>query len=115
MGFLVQASAAPARKYRCEDTRKMVERVLEDVTAISASWLGNAAPIVEDLLAKAESEHVSDADFVQALQKLSVAMPEVFESLDWHVLADALEKVQGTAIYNGAVTRHKEFDVQSQG
>lgn len=106
----VETPEAP--EYRAAETHVMAERVLEDMTATQAQWLGAATPIVEDLLAKAQAEGVSDADFIRALEECQAAMPMLFDGMDWHVLADALEAQAGTAMLNGAVARYRLFDVQ---
>lgn len=92
-----------------QETKKLASTVLEGLGEVSSQWLGNATPIVEAIIAKAESETLSDADFIRAVEALSEAMPDLFDKLDWRVLAKALEDAQGSAMANGAIKRHREF------
>lgn len=85
---------------------KLVENVLEDLTAVEARWLGGVKPFFRDLVRKAEEESVSDADLVDTLVKAKAQMPELFEKLDTQHLADAMEAAMGAACLNGAVAGH---------
>lgn len=84
-------------------TEELVERVLEDLTGVQASWLGGVKPWFRDLVQAAQDGKVSDQEFAQVLAKAQRELPELFNKLDHNTVADALERAMGAAVVNGAV------------
>lgn len=97
-GFSVQAKAKNELRYQI-----MASEIMTDIAGVSAEWLAAAKPIFVELVRKAESGEVSDADFMAAVQAAAEAMPEMFGKLDADSLALALEKEMGAACVNGAL------------
>ena len=95
-------SAMAKAKAAAADER-LIGNVLEELTGVESRWLGNVKPFFRDLLAKAKSADVSDAEFVQVLAKAKTEMPELFDRLNVHDLAKAMEDAMSTALVNGAV------------
>lgn len=91
---LVQAKSAQ---------EKLAETVLEDLTGVEAKWLAGAKPFFRRLIALAQSKHVTDADFVEALERAQRHIPDLFDKLDVKALQDAMERAMGAAAVNGAV------------
>lgn len=87
---------------RAENSR-LAETVAERVSGVSATWLGPVKPIFAELVAKAQDEKITDADFIQAVEAASKSMPELFSKLDTDALADAMEAAMGAAAINGAI------------
>jgi hypothetical protein len=104
-------SASDATAQLSPDTRKLAENILENLTGVSAEWLGNATPICESLLAKAQDESLTDDDFIKAVQAASAAMPSLFDKLNWRSLATAIEKANGAAMVNGIAARLRDFNI----
>ncbi len=91
---LVQAKSAQ---------EKLAERVLEDLTGVEAKWLAGAKPFFRRLVALAQSKHVTDGDFIEALERAQRQIPDLFDKLDPRAVQDALERAMGAAVVNGAV------------
>lgn len=101
---LPSADAVSAHAHAAADaTAKLVDNVLENLTGVEARWLGGLKPTFHRLIALAQSDRVSDADFVAALAKASKEMPELFAKMDADALADAFNTAMSTAVVNGAV------------
>jgi phage gp29-like protein len=92
-----------ARFYAKDATGKLVDQVLEDLTGVEAKWLGTVKPWFRALLAKAQSEVVTDADFAKALERAQRELPELFHLMDKAALTAAMEGALGAACVNGAV------------
>lgn len=84
---------------------KLADAWLEQLTGVEGRWLGSVKPFFTHLIAAAESETVTDKQLVQAVQRASDVMPELFRNLDTEAVADALEKAMGAAAFNGANLR----------
>jgi phage gp29-like protein len=84
-------------------TEQLTNHVLEDLTGVEAKWLGGVKPFFRRLCATAMSSKVSDAEFVQVIEKARREMPELFDKLDGKAVATALEASMGSAAVNGAV------------
>lgn len=93
-GQLVQAKSAQ---------EKLAENILEDLTGVEAKWLAGAKPFFRRLVALAQSKHVTDADFIEALERAQRQIPELFARLNPQAVQDALERAMGAAVVNGAV------------
>ena len=98
------------RMLKAAENKRLAEKVLEDLTDVQAQWLGNATPIVTDLIDKANDPNLSDQDFISAVQKMAHSMPVLFDKLDHKALAKAIEKATGAAIMNGMIERQREFN-----
>lgn len=88
---------------RAKAVDKLAENVLEDLTGVEARWLGGVKPAFQELVLLALDGTVSDDDFIAAVEKAQKQMPELFDQLDRHFLADSLERALGPAVVNGAV------------
>lgn len=84
---------------------KLADAWLEQLTGVEGRWLGSVKPFFTQLIAAAESETVSDKQLIQAVQRASDVMPELFRNLDTNAVADALERAMGAAAFNGANLR----------
>jgi phage gp29-like protein len=81
--------------------------VLEGVTGVTAQWLSPVRPVFERLAALAMSKHVTDEDFMSALEKCQRELPEIFDLLDTQALQDAFENAIGSAALAGSVSRYE--------
>jgi phage gp29-like protein len=95
----VQAHA----RAQSEATTKLIDNTLENLTGVESKWLGGVRPFFHNLIALAQSDRVSDADFVQALAKAQKEMPDLFAKLKPEHLAEALSDAMSSAVVNGAV------------
>jgi len=86
---------------------KLLNRVIEDISGVSAEWLAPVKPAFVQLVNKAMDSSVSDEDFVRAIAKAANTMPELFDKLDTKVLQEAMERNMGAAMVNGAVKRYE--------
>ncbi|WP_184017454.1 phage portal protein family protein [Haloferula luteola] len=86
---------------------KIVDSMLENLTGVSAEWLGNVQPFFARLAALAESGNVSDEDLIEAVEKAQGEMPELFDRLDTEALSDALEDSMAAAMLEGSTYRFK--------
>lgn len=86
---------------------KLSSAVLEGLTGVSREWLSPVRPMFERLAALAMSKHVTDADFLDAIEKARVQMPEVFDLLDTQALEDAFSNAIGSAALAGSVSRYE--------
>ncbi len=84
---------------------RLVENVLENLTKVEARWLGGVKPFFAELVAKAQNDQVSDAEFVEVLTKAQRRFPELFGKLDSKAVEDALFEAMSAAAVNGAVRR----------
>ena len=86
-------------------TDKLTDNVLENLTGVEERWLGGVKPFFAQLVDMAQSEHVTDAEFVQtleaALEKGSTVFPELFGKLDSGALMEAMNDAMGPALING--------------
>ena len=105
--------AAHPLQARSSETDKLVNHVLENLTGVSAKWLGGVKPVFRELLAKAQDKSVSDADLVKAIEHAQKNMPELFAKLDSKALSDALEHSMSAALVNGVVEGHLKRGTQS--
>jgi hypothetical protein len=103
-----QVDAVQAARPMSAENKKLAARVLENLTDVQEQWLGNATPVIEGLIAKAQSTELSDEDFIKAVEDAAAAMPDLFDKLDWHTLAGEMEKVMGAAMVNGIAKRQRE-------
>lgn len=83
--------------------------VMENLTKVSADWLGSVKPFFDKLSAKALSENVSDEDFIATLEAAKNELPELFDDLDSDSLAKALEEASATALIAGVDNKLDEF------
>jgi len=77
--------------------------VLQGLTGVSADWLAPVRPVFERLAALAMSKHVTDADFLAALESAQRQMPELFDLLDSRALEDAFMNAISSAALAGSV------------
>jgi len=88
-----------------DDQDPLVKNVMEDLTGVASDWLGPVRPIFADLISKAQDGSITDAEFIQAVEKLSTEMPELFDRLNHQSLQDSLEKSMTASAINGAFDR----------
>lgn len=86
---------------RAKADNAILDHALEDLTGVEAKWLGSVKPFFHDLIAKAQSKQVTDAEFVTALAKAKAQIPELFGKLNTQALATALENAMAAAAVNG--------------
>lgn len=101
-----RVTAAEAKETKEVD--KLVDATLEGLTGVQRKWLAPVKPFFLDLIKKAESEELSDDDFLEALEKTQRELPEVFGMLDTQALEEAFQKAIGTGMIAGATNRHRE-------
>ncbi|ODU24835.1 MAG: hypothetical protein ABS95_01400 [Verrucomicrobia bacterium SCN 57-15] len=87
-------------------TDQLIDHTLENLTGVSARWLGGVKPFFARLINAARDESISDTDFVATIEAAQKQFPELFAKLDHKALADALEAAMGAACVNGALTGH---------
>ena len=86
---------------------QLSEAVLEGLTGVAAEWLAPVRPVFERLAALAMSKHVTDDDFLAALEKAQRDLPEIFDLMDTQALQDAFENAIGSAALAGSVSRYE--------
>jgi phage gp29-like protein len=91
-----------------ETVDKLAANVMEGLTGVAREWLSPVRPAFERLAALAMSKHVTNEDFVAALQKAQREMPELFDHLNTQTLESAFEDAIGTAMLAGSVKRYEE-------
>ncbi len=101
--FHIADGVMEALKAERQSQDKLTEKVLEELTGVEARWLGGVKPFFRSLVLKAQSEQVTDADFVKALDRAKREIPELFHKLDAEAVQEALEGAMGAALVNGAV------------
>ena len=96
----------PGLVYAKDATDKLTDNVLENLTGVEERWLGGVRPFFAQLVGMAQSDQVTDAEFVQtleaALEKGSTVFPELFAKLGTGDLMDAMSDAMGPALINGA-------------
>jgi len=96
------ADQPPKQPVQAKDaSEQLAENVLEDLTGVQAKWLSGVKPVFQKLVVLAKSGKVSDAEFLQAIEKANHHFPEIFKRLDTTSLQTALENAMGTALVNG--------------
>lgn len=86
---------------------KLSVAVLEGLTGVSREWLSPVRPFFDRLAALAMSKHVTDEDFLAALEKAQAQIPELFDLLDAQALEDAFSNAIGSAALAGSVKRYE--------
>lgn len=101
-------AAADATNDKTLTVDKLSDAVLEGLTNVAPQWLSPVRPMFERLAALAMSKHVTDDDFVAALEKAQREMPEIFGLLDTKALEDAFEAAISSAALAGSVSRYEQ-------
>lgn len=83
------------------------ESVMEGLTGVSREWLSPVRPFFDRLAALAMSKQVTDEDFLAALEKARVQLPEIFDLMDTAALQQAFEDAIGSAALAGSVSRYE--------
>jgi len=94
---------ARARAFPAGSDATLVDNALADATGIAPRWLGAARPIFEELITKAKSDSVSDADFISAVAKAQRELPEVFGHMDHKALERVIYQTMSAGVVNGVV------------
>jgi phage gp29-like protein len=82
----------------------LADHVLEDLTGIEAAWLGGARPWLARLVEAAQDPKVSDAEFLELLERARRNVPsELAPLLHPEAVSEALERALGAACVNGAL------------
>lgn len=81
------------------------ESVLEGLTGVSREWLSPVRPFFDRLAALAMSRHVTDEDFLSALEKARRELPEIFDLMDTQALEEAFSQAISSAALAGSVSR----------
>lgn len=100
-----KVDAADASKPLTVD--RLSSAVLEGLTGVAADWLAPVRPVFERLAALAMSKHVTDADFLAALEAAQRQMPELFDLLDSQALEEAMMNAISSAALAGSVSRYE--------
>lgn len=77
-------------------------RFFEELTGMEGRFLTPVAPILERLLALAESGDVEPFRFDEALQEARKALPEIFDHIDLNEMETALRQTMAAEMVNGA-------------
>jgi len=86
---------------------KLSAAVLEGLTGVSRDWLSPVRPFFDRLAALAMSKHVTDEDFLAALEKARAQLPELFDLLDVRALEDAFTNAISSAALAGSTKRYE--------
>jgi hypothetical protein len=108
--FSHAVKAAEAKKANID---QLSDNVLESLTGVTREWLSPVRPHFEKLAAMAMSKQVSDADFIEALEKSQREMPELFDKLNVEALQTSMEDAIGTAMIVGSVERYEADEVKA--
>ena len=92
---------------------QLSDNVLESLTGVTREWLSPVRPHFEKLAAMAMSKQVSDADFIEALEKSQRDIPELFDKLNVEALQTSMEDAIGTAMIAGSVERYEAGEVKA--
>jgi len=79
--------------------------VLEGLTGVSTQWLSPVKPFFDRLAALAMSQHVTDEDFLAALEKAQTQLPAIFDLMDTQALEEAFKNAISSAALAGSVSR----------
>lgn len=83
---------------------KLADAVAESITGIEAQWLKGARPWFQRMVAAAQNQNTTDAEFIALIERAQRHLPdEIAPLLDTRSLALAMEKAMGAAAVNGAV------------
>lgn len=99
--------AADASQDQLLTVEQLSEAVLEGLTGVSREWLAPVRPYFERLAALAMSKHVTDEDFLAALEKAQRELPEIFDLLDSEALEEAFISAISSAAIAGSVSRYE--------
>jgi len=94
---------------------QLSDNVLESLTGVTREWLSPVRPHFEKLAAMAMSKQVSDADFIEALEKSQRDIPELFDKLNVEALQTHMNDAIGTAMIAGSVERYEAGEVKAGG
>ena len=92
---------------------QLSDNVLESLTGVTREWLSPVRPHFEKLAAMAMSKQVSDADFIEALEKSQRDIPELFDKLNVEALQTHMNDAIGTAMIAGSVERYEAGEVKA--
>ena len=79
----------------------IVSELMENITGVAAEWLAPVRPVFQRFAALAQSDRVSDEDFIEALEKANEEMPGLFEKLNTDALRKACEAALRAATADG--------------
>lgn len=80
---------------------KLADNVMEELTGVSAEWLGGVKPFFMRIAALADSGQVKDEDLIELITAAHGQIPELFPDLKPKVLQELFEKSSGTAMMAG--------------
>lgn len=86
---------------------RLSSSVMEGLTGVSEEWLAPVRPFFERLAALAMARQVTDEDFLAALKKAQLELPELFDVLDKQALEEAFEDAIGSAMLAGSTQRYE--------
>lgn len=101
----LEAAAAKDQPAKPSGVEQLSSAVLEGLTGVAREWLTPVRPMFDRLAALAMSKHVTDADFLVALEKAQQQLPELFDTLDSETLQKAFEEAIGSAALAGSTQR----------
>lgn len=108
--FLGVRAAAAAPAWAPPERSRVAQRVFEDVTGVSARWLGLVRDLLEGLIdqAQADDGRVSEEEFARVLEEAARRAPELFGEVEVRALAESFERAMGAEMVNGAAERARE-------
>lgn len=104
--------AGPGGALRTDrETERVVDEILRrTIPGGTAEMYVPLMRSLSDLMAKANDGSVTDDAFLDAVQEAAIQMPELLAEVNPEPLATALEQAMGTAMVNGALARHEEWE-----
>ena len=111
----LESSAIKAAEQKKPTIDQLSDNVLESLTGVTREWLSPVRPHFEKLAAMAMSKQVSDADFIEALEKSQRDIPELFDKLNVEALQTHMNDAIGTAMIAGSVERYEAGEVKAGG
>lgn len=102
-----KVTAADATGEKTMTIDQLSASVMEGLTGVTKEWLSPVKPFFDRLAALAMSKHVTDEDFIVALEKAQKQLPELFDKLDTEALQTAFENAIGSAMLAGGVSRYE--------
>ncbi len=119
-GGLPPVGEQPGQRVGAKDASEaLTDKLLSESSGVQAKWLGGLRPHFHRLIALAQSDKLSDADFITTLEAAAKDMPELYGKMQPTELADALYKTMSPACVNGAVQgwmkRHQAVRQKAEG
>lgn len=110
----VQAANKP-QALNVEDARaQIIRNSLGKMLDVAPRWLGPVLPDLARVMSMAESNFISDAEMIRAVEALATKLPEFFSEMNHGVLEDLLTETANAALVNGAIAGHQSRNPETQ-